>query len=179
MGRDKGIVQRNKDSGRKAVVHEALALPAKGGELAVFGMVGRGREVVIDTKITMKGRGGHGIIGVIELSGDGGRRDRLRGVNPGSVGEGGEGGGRGRVVNTNATFVGADTKFVYDRHIARELEVMADEEGECGGGSGGEISASIIAVGVCGEMLGRSNVTVVRGRMRGSIAMGGGGRRGR
>ena len=109
---DKRMVEGDKDSRGKAMVHEALALPAKSGELVVFGMVRGGREVMKDTEIAMESRGRHGIVGVIELSGNGGGRDRLGRVNPGGVGERWEGGGVRGVVDANAAFVSANAEFM-------------------------------------------------------------------
>ena len=52
-----------------------------------------------------------------------------------------------------------------------------DKESERGSGGRGEISTSIVTVRVSSEMLRRGNVSLVRGRVRGSVAVGGGGRR--
>ena len=133
------------------MMHEAFTLPAKCGELAVFGIVSRGGEVMIDTKVPMKSRSGHGIVRVVGLGGNGGSRDSLGGVNPGSVSERGEGGGTRRVVNANAAFVSANTKFMDNRHIAREFEVVLDKQSECGRGGRGEVLTGIITARVSGE----------------------------
>lgn len=64
-----------------------------------------------------------------------------------------------------------------NRHVAREFEVVLDEESERGRGGRGEISTSIVTVGMSCKTLRRCNVSLVRGRVRRSVAVGGGGRR--
>ena len=167
VGGNKGMIEGDEDSGRKAMMHEAFALPAKGGELAVFCMVSGGREVMIYTEVAMKSWSRHVIVGVVELSGNGGCRHRLGRVNPGCVGERGEGGGRRGIVDANAAFVSTNAEFMDNRHVTREFEIVLDEESERGRGRRGEISAGIVTVGMSGETLRGGNVAVVGGRVRG------------